>query len=285
MSEGVQTELAFERVATCLERLRAVLQKPRPAKVALHLARLIAQRGEADTINQMQCSRLTMSRVLLAKELTCAQNSIAKAVKRLGVKKGLGVLGVVPSSPATYVIAWDLVEKLELPSEPSLEEMGLFARPPDTGRTPGGHRRPCVFERKSSNSSDRVFERTSSVQASTAASGVRVRFDRLTDEDVRRADVEAIRAYYREAVRMGWWLNDHEWARKFLAIWYHAAHADSEKYNAAALVVSRVKGKNWRRLAEQAWEWSSNVMRASAGHTTRKQRLETARRERERVEV
>ena len=53
MSEGVQTELAFERVATCLERLRAVLQKPRPAKVALHLARLIAQRGEADTIENV----------------------------------------------------------------------------------------------------------------------------------------------------------------------------------------------------------------------------------------
>jgi len=249
--------------------------------VAVALARLIAQRGESVTSSGKHCSALSMSRANLAQELASAGNAITKAARKL---ESLGVLKMVDwgQGARTYIMCWDRVEKLELPSAPTREtiaDMDLFPDSEPTPRTPAdtaGHPRPRVLG-KSSNSRESVDcgKRNTVGAEDPGCPPPRrqvIRFDRLTDAEVRRCDVEMIRDYYREAIDRKWWTKDPEYARKFLAIWWNSANAP-DSYNAAALVVSRVKSKNWRRLSEAAWEWAGDVIRRANGYESRSERL------------
>ncbi len=249
-------------------------------ELAAQLAVLICQRGEKREIEGELRMELTASKRQLANDLRCSPNGITKAADCRALRGCLKRL--VLSGRTTFVLSLDRLSELE-PATSRLDQ-ALF----QDGWSPvvtGGHSSPTVsFNKNNSLQCPCTSGESDSVSvAAEVTSGDHPRpyfampeGGGLTDAEVRQAiddpELTLIRDVFEATCR---WdrcrrftdRTDWDQASRFLSIWHHAATSPGD-YNAAALLVSRVRNGDCRRLSDDSKAWAKAKLRATAAAQT-----------------
>jgi hypothetical protein len=262
---GLNLETAEERTDALKQYLAPLKLPDRQTKVLC----LMSAHGERIEISGQRGSKLAISKRKAAVLMGCAPNTFVEGIADL---THLGVLSKLAiSRPATYVVSWNRVARLEPARGDPLASIPLFD--PDqtavwSGMVSAGQAARDSVSRDLSKIRVRDSVYRDSMGAPTNVDPSRP-WDRergVTDDQliaaVTSGDLAPLRRLYDEAVRLGW-IGDCEDSRlRFLTIAHHAATSAGLTISRMGAVVSRVRRKlDVVRIRHDSEEWAAGVIR------------------------